>query len=56
MVVKMEVKEMKMSQISLSESNTWKDLVAGTEDAGLDDLAKYKRKRTFKSNNCRTKR
>ena len=39
MVVKMEVKEIKMSQISLSEYNTRKDLAAGTEDASLDDLA-----------------
>jgi len=35
----MEVKEIKMSSIRLSESNTRKDLEAGTEEAGLNDLA-----------------
>lgn len=35
----MEVKEIKLSQIQLSESNTRKDLGAGTEDAGIEDLA-----------------
>jgi len=35
----MEVKEIKMSEIRLSEYNTRKDLEAGTEDASLDDLA-----------------
>jgi ParB family chromosome partitioning protein len=35
----MEVKEIKMSEISLSEYNTRKDLSAGTEDASLEDLA-----------------
>ena len=36
----MEVKEIKMNEISLSEYNTRKDLNAGTEDTGLEDLAK----------------
>lgn len=36
----MEVKDIKISAIQLSESNTRKDLNAGTEDAGLEDLAK----------------
>jgi len=35
----MEVKDIKLSAIQLSESNTRKDLAAGTEDAGLDELA-----------------
>lgn len=35
----MEVKEIKMSSIQLSEFNTRKDLEAGTEEAGLNDLA-----------------
>ena len=35
----MEVKEIEMDKISLSEYNTRKDLSAGTEDASLDDLA-----------------
>ena len=35
----MEVKEIRMDEISLSEYNTRKDLIAGTEDAGLEDLA-----------------
>ncbi len=35
----MEVKEVKLSGIKVSEFNTRKDLGAGTEDAGLDELA-----------------
>jgi ParB family chromosome partitioning protein len=35
-----EIKEIKLSEISLSEYNTRKDLSAGTEDAGLEDLAR----------------
>jgi len=35
----MEVKEIKIDEISLSEANTRKDLIAGTEDASIDDLA-----------------
>lgn len=35
----MEVKEIKLRQIQLSEYNTRKDLSAGTEDAGIEDLA-----------------
>jgi len=35
----MEVKEIKIEEIILSESNTRKDLVAGTEDASIEDLA-----------------
>jgi ParB family chromosome partitioning protein len=38
-VAVMEVKEIKLEQIQLSESNTRKDLSAGTEDAGIEDLA-----------------
>ncbi len=38
-MTKMEVKEIEMDKISLSEYNTRKDLSAGTEDASLDDLA-----------------
>lgn len=35
----MEVKEIEMKHIQLSEYNTRKDLAAGTEDTGIDDLA-----------------
>jgi len=35
----MEVKEIKIDDISLSEYNTRKDLTAGTEDSSLNDLA-----------------
>lgn len=35
----MEVKEIKISDIELSEFNTRKDLNAGTEDTGIEDLA-----------------
>lgn len=35
----MEVKEIKLDDINLSEFNTRKDLDAGTEDTNLDDLA-----------------
>jgi ParB family chromosome partitioning protein len=35
----MEVKDIKLSIINLSEFNTRKDLDAGTEDSGIDDLA-----------------
>ena len=35
----MEVKDIKLSMIELSEFNARKDLDAGTEDTGLDDLA-----------------
>jgi len=35
----MEVKEIKIEEIILSESNTRKDLVAGTEDSSIEDLA-----------------
>ncbi len=35
----MEVKEIALSSINISEFNTRKDLDAGTEDAGLEDLA-----------------
>lgn len=35
----MEVKEIKISNIELSEFNTRKDLNAGTEDTGIEDLA-----------------
>ncbi len=35
----MKVEEVRMSSIQLSEANTRKDLSAGTEDTGLDDLA-----------------
>jgi ParB family chromosome partitioning protein len=35
----MEIKEIKLSEIILSKYNTRKDLSAGTEDAGLEDLA-----------------
>lgn len=35
----MEIKEIKISQIQLSEYNTRKDLSSGTEDAGIEDLA-----------------
>ena len=35
----MEVKDIRLSAIQLSEFNTRKDLDAGSEDAGLDDLA-----------------
>lgn len=35
----MEIKEIKMKEIQLSEYNTRKDLNAGTEDAGIEDLA-----------------
>jgi ParB family chromosome partitioning protein len=35
----MEVKEIKLSEIHISGSNTRKDLEAGTEDGSLDDLA-----------------
>ena len=35
----MEVKEIKMADIRLSELNIRKDLKAGTEDTGLEDLA-----------------
>lgn len=35
----MEVKDIKLSAIQVSEFNTRKDLDAGTEDAGLEDLA-----------------
>lgn len=35
----MEVKEVKLSSIQISEFNTRKDLEAGTEDAGLNELA-----------------
>lgn len=35
----MEIKDIKLSIISLSQFNTRKDLEAGTEDAGLEDLA-----------------
>ena len=35
----MEVKEIKLRQIQLSEYNTRKDLSAGTKDAGIEDLA-----------------
>ncbi|MHA1338364.1 MAG: ParB/RepB/Spo0J family partition protein [Promethearchaeota archaeon] len=38
-MIKIEVKEIKMSQINLSEYNTRKDLVAGTEDTSIEDLA-----------------
>jgi len=34
-----KVKEIEMSKISFSEHNTRKDLGAGTEDTGLEDLA-----------------
>lgn len=36
----MEVREIPLSQISISESNTRKNLRAGTEDSTLDDLAR----------------
>lgn len=35
----MEIKDIEMSVIKVSELNTRKDLAAGTEDAGLEDLA-----------------
>lgn len=35
----MEIKEISLSNIMVSEFNTRKDLAAGTDDAGLDDLA-----------------
>ncbi len=35
----MEIKDLKIKQITLSESNTRKDLSAGTEDTGIEDLA-----------------
>lgn len=35
----MEVKEIKLSEIEISEFNTRKDLTAGGEDSGIDDLA-----------------
>lgn len=35
----MEVREVKLSDIGVSDINTRKDLDAGTEDTGLDDLA-----------------
>ena len=35
----MEVKELKVSDIEVSDVNTRKDLEAGTEDTGLDGLA-----------------
>lgn len=35
----MEIKDIEMSTIKVSELNTRKDLNAGTEDAGLEDLA-----------------
>ncbi len=41
----MEVKEIELADISVSEFNTRKDLGAGTEDAGLDDLANSIRER-----------
>ncbi|MCW3134992.1 MAG: ParB/RepB/Spo0J family partition protein [Methanophagales archaeon] len=35
----MEVKEIRIAEIELSEFNTRKDLNAGTEDTGIEDLA-----------------
>jgi len=35
----MEIKEIRLSEIDISEFNTRKDLGAGTEEASLDDLA-----------------
>lgn len=35
----MEVKDISLSSVNISEFNTRKDLDAGTEDAGLEDLA-----------------
>lgn len=35
----MEVKELPIQQITISEFNTRKDLMAGTEDSSIDDLA-----------------
>jgi len=35
----LEVKEIKLSEIEISEFNTRKDLTAGGEDSGIDDLA-----------------
>ena len=41
----MEVKDIPINQIDVSEFNTRKDLGAGTEDAGLEDLAESIRER-----------
>lgn len=41
----MEVKEIRLSDIHLSDLNTRKDLEAGTEDSSLDDLANSIRER-----------
>jgi len=35
----MEIKEIRISEITISEHNTRKDLTAGIEDAGIEDLA-----------------
>ena len=41
----MDIREIRIDEISVSEFNTRKDLDAGTEDAGLDDLADSIRER-----------
>ena len=41
----MEVKEINLTSIRLSDSNVRKDLEAGTEDASLDDLVSSIRER-----------